>query len=221
MVLSPEESDSTTVKDTFPCTDYVDEDLNELNIKKSALALFISVIDNDLVFQEFKEYFDSKTLNNLLNVTKQFYGIKKRNFYWNLNKMYSERYYCDVAFRRKIDSIITNANIQLSVNLTEPKDVKVVDLNMLKNLNSLNIYRCHNIVDVIPLRNIHTLSLNQCYGVSDISPLSNIHTLSLINCRDISDISALCSVHTLTLERCNNITDVSALGNVTYINMYL
>jgi hypothetical protein len=221
MVLSPEELDSMTVKDPSPHTDYIDKDLNELNIKKLALALFISVIDNDLVFQEFKEYLHTKTLNNLLNVTQQFNATKKRKFYWNLNKMYSERYYCDVAFKRKLDSIITNANLQLSVNLTESKDVKVVDLNVLKNLDALNLYRCHNIMDVMPLRNIHTLSLNQCYGISDISQLSNIHTLSLINCCNISDISALRSVHTLTLERCNNITEVSALGNVTYINMYI
>jgi hypothetical protein len=51
------------------------------------------VFEIEPIFRQLHEFIDYKSINSLLNSTKSFEDIKKRSYYWKLNKLYSTKYY--------------------------------------------------------------------------------------------------------------------------------
>jgi hypothetical protein len=123
---------------------------------------FIKVILIDCIFQEVQDFLDhSKTdINNILNVSRKFKLMKKSSFYWKMNKKYSLEYNSNVLYRLRVDSLLTNKNTQLS----------------------LNLFNCNTISDVSTLGNVHTLKISGCHGITDVSSLGNVQVLSFNNC---------------------------------------
>lgn len=64
--------------------------------------------------------YDKGDVNNLLNVSRRFEILKKLKYYWKLNKKYFAEYYRDDFFRSRVDSLLINSSIQLSLNLSKP-----------------------------------------------------------------------------------------------------
>jgi hypothetical protein len=180
---------------------------------------FIKVILIDIIFQQVQEFLvQNKTdVNNMLNVSKKFLVMKKSEFYWKLNKEFSLEYYYNFSYRSRLDSLLSKANTQLSLNLVRRIDIS--DVSTLSNVHTLDISYCYRILDVSALANVHTIDMSYCVNISDLSALGNVHTLDISCCFDIRDVSALGNVHTLNISHCELISDVSALGNVHTLDM--
>ena len=143
------------------------------NKKKS---IIFSLSDNS--FTEVLSFLSNR--NNLNAIDKNLNRIYKlylyNNSYIRLNRYYSIRYYEDEEFRTFVHSRVENPSNQLSLDLSE----------------------CRNITDVSALGGVHTLTLTNC-GITDVSTLGGVDTLNLFGCRDITDVSALNNVPNLTL----------------------
>jgi hypothetical protein len=121
------------------------------------------------------------SINALLNTSKRgLSDVKRRLFYWNLNKEYSQLYYSSGEFRERLLGLVHDSKKQVSLNLSY----------------------CDNVSDVSALGHVHTLNLRECPNVSDVSALSDVHTLSLSWCSNVLDFRVLSHVHTLHLSYC-------------------
>jgi hypothetical protein len=107
--------------------------------------------------------------------------------------------------------LVTYLGSRLSVSMTK---AKVVNVDALAGVHTLNLSDCKGISDVGALGGVHTLDITRCDGITDVSALGGVHTLHLSGCDGITDVRALGGVHTLKLSFCQSITDVSALGGV-------
>jgi hypothetical protein len=151
--------------------------------------------------------------NNLLNASKSFQIMKKSKYYWKLNKEYSLMYYLDSDFRRRLNSLLSRPEQQLSLNLRH-KSHEVKNESVLDNAHSLDLSHCRDITDVSAQGDVHTLSLIHYLRVTDVNALGNVNSLDLSECDGITDISTLGNVHKLSLSGCTGITDVSELATV-------
>ena len=144
------------------------------NKKKS---IIFSLSDNS--FTEVLSFLSNR--NNLNAIDKNLNRIYKlylyNNSYIRLNRNYSIRYYEDEEFRTLVHSRVENPSNQLSLDLSE----------------------CRNITDVSALGGVHTLSLSGCWNITDVSALGGVHTLDLEGCDSITDVSSLNNVPNLTL----------------------
>lgn len=183
-----------------------------------------------LLLEQIKGYVDYSSVNNLLNVSKEYRVVKKVNYYWKLNKEYSLKYYNEDLFRWKMNNLLlTDTNRQLSLNLaaeiyrldfSNSCHINTIrDVIFLLNIHSLDLSGCSKLVDVGPLRNGHSLNLSRCTSVIDVRALGNIYDLNLSDCRNLLDVQALGNVHTLNLSGCHLLTNVSALGRVHVLDL--
>lgn len=173
--------------------------------------------------------------NRLLNVSRKFQHLKKEKFHWNLNEKYSARYYRNITYKRKLDSLLSNTKTQLSLALElgdcdEISDASVLInlyllqitecdisnsvLNALGALPRLIIQSCESITDVSGLGNVENLSIFDCDGITDVSALRNVHILHIGGGHGIRDFSVLSNVHSLQLSCCYTLFDLSGLDNV-------
>ena len=184
------------------------------NKKKS---IIFSLSDNN--FTEVLRFLSN--INNLNAIDKNLNRIYKlylyNNSYIRLNRYYSIRYYEDEEFRTFVHSRVENPSNQLSLDLSECRNI--TDVSALGGVHTLNLRGCWHITDVSALGGVHTLTLRDCHNIPDVSALGGVHTLTLHCCLNIRDVSALGGVHTLDLSRCYDITDVSALGGVYTLDL--
>jgi hypothetical protein len=173
--------------------------------------LFSRVILNDLIFQKLEEFLNYRNgdMNSLLNVSRRFKILKKMKYYWKLNKKYSAEYYRDDTFKSKMDSLLIDSKIQLSLNFSK----------FTETWSLIQPPAEYDVIDVSTLSNIHELDLTGCDRIVDISALGNVHKLTLIFCSQIVEVSTLGSVHELSLFHCKGVTDASALGRVYKFNL--
>lgn len=169
-------------------------------------------------------------VNNLLNVSRSFRVIKKKNFYFKLSKKYSLEYYHSKAFRKIISTLLSNTRTQLSLNLSRKNSaigylsnstwrIKIIDVSDLHDLHTLNLSNCGSIRDINALSNTHTLYLSGCRNIRDVSGLHSVNILSLSGCQNITRIDPLENAHTLDLSRCRNINVVSSLRNLHTLDL--
>jgi hypothetical protein len=125
------------------------------------------VFEIEPIFRQLQEFIDYKSINSLLNSTKSFESIKKRSYYWKLNKLYSTKFYrfsaggrntFDTRFKLKLDSLLTNVNIQLSLNLSSSEGP--IDVSAVANMNALNLRGCR--VTDFTSCNVQTLDIRKC-----------------------------------------------------------
>jgi hypothetical protein len=95
----------------------------------------------DLLFEQLQRYVNYSTINNLLNLSKKYKGVKKLQFFWKLNNKYSVKYYRENDFKFKLNALLDDVNRQLS----------------------LDFGGYDSIWDVTSLRNIYSLDLSFCY----------------------------------------------------------
>ena len=176
------------------------------------------------LFSEFiiQELYGFCNINNLLNATIQLKEYKKHFFYWILNSVYSLKYYNDTEFHNHINSRIHDGKKQLSIIISNNKNIK--DVSCLGNCHTLNLQFCNEInYYVSHLGNVHTLNLSGCNKIIDenICNLGNITNLNLSGCNYITDygIRHLGNVNTLDLSWCDKITNISFLGNIKILNL--
>jgi hypothetical protein len=79
-------------------------------------TLFYQIVVDGLLFQERKAFLNQTKIstNNLLNVSRNFKGLKKDHFYWKLNKVYSLIYYNSSLYRKHIRLLLSTKS-QLSI----------------------------------------------------------------------------------------------------------
>jgi hypothetical protein len=152
-------------------TSYVHSDSSNCCIETIRKVLFIEPIFS--ILQEFLSY---ESINSLLNATSLLKKLKKIKFYWKLNRDSSRKYYHDQIYRLSVDSLISNVNSQLSLDMSFSEEI----------------------VDVSVLGNVNALCLRGCYGVTDVSLLGRVQTLDVRKCNtDMFYFSALGSVQNL------------------------
>jgi hypothetical protein len=91
--------------------------------------------------------------------------MKKANFYWKLNKEYSLKYFRTIRFKTKMDSMLTDTKMQLSLKFH--RFCKLTDISSLCRVHSLNFSGSHKISGVSSLRHVHSLNLRSCVGEPD------------------------------------------------------
>ena len=149
--------------------------------------------------------------------------LKKYIIVLNLDRLKSFEYYNNVLFRNKINSLIINRHLQLTLNLkyfSAVENVSDIGLENLNNLYSLDLYGTF-VSNVNCLKNCHILKLTHCEYIKDISMLVNIHSLDLSWCHMVTDVSMLGKVRHLKLIGCRNIQDFSKLGSVYDLDISL
>jgi hypothetical protein len=80
------------------------------------LKLF-KVLFIEPIFHQLQEFLSYKSMNSLLKATSLFQKLKKMKFYWTLNRDSSRKYYHDKIYRLSVDSLISNVDSQLSLDL--------------------------------------------------------------------------------------------------------
>ncbi len=117
-------------------------------------TILVRMILTEFIFRQVQEYLDhNKTdINNISNVSREFQEIKRSNFYWKLNKGRSLAYCNDGTFKSRLDSLLSNTGLQLSLNLNSCGMNS--DISALGNVNTLDISCCSEICDVSALGNV-------------------------------------------------------------------
>jgi hypothetical protein len=232
------DSDSDSEVDVSMNNSIADDGINErvvTSTNNGTSNLIDTTVLVGLLLEQLQGYVDYNSINNLLNVSKEYRLVKKANYYWKLNKEYSLKYYNEDLFRWKLKYLLlTDTSRQLSLDLAAAAEMPygsasnfsnlchintIRDVNVLRNIHSLDLSGCHELIDVRPLRNGHSLNLSRCTGVIDVSALGNIYDLDLSGCRRVADVQALGNVHFLNLSSCPLITDVSTLGRVHVLDL--
>jgi hypothetical protein len=97
------------------------------------------MILTEFVLLEVQEFLgrSKSDVNNLVNVSRKFQEIKRSNYYWKLNKDQSSEYHNDVTFKSRLDSLLSNASMQSSLNLNDFNTIS--DVSALGNVHTLDI----------------------------------------------------------------------------------
>jgi hypothetical protein len=98
------------------------------------ITLFERVMLVDCIFQQIQELINYTDTNNLLNVVAKFRMIKKREYYWKVNREYSLKCYADAVFKKNLDSLPSRLEEQLSLHLEHCK--QVTDVSALGNAHT-------------------------------------------------------------------------------------
>jgi hypothetical protein len=142
-----------------------------------------------------QEFVDYTSINNLLNTTKSFEIIKKQSYYWKLDMTYSLKYYCSLAggtntfdrrFKLKLNSLLTNVNKQLSLNLSNLESR--IDMSVIANVNALNLKGSRNVVNFSSLGKVQTLDIRKCDSNQfDFSVFGGVQNLLWLDAHDGDD----------------------------------
>ena len=191
---------------------------------------------NQDIFSVIKEYLSIEEFNNLINTNKEIKNECKGLRYIKLNRKYSLKYYYNENFRNKILLLIEKTNEQLSLNLSNIKEIDYDEnyeyeyhndridfedieyIENIKNVFSLDLSNT-GISDVSIFSNVKILNLSNCVNVSNVSSLANVKALNLSNCINVIDVSALTNVFRLDLSNCINIRNVNDLYFCTELNL--
>ena len=167
----------------------------------------------------------------LLDTSLQFKEYKKKYFYWNLNESYSFRYYSNINFYNRINSLVFDGKTQIKVSLQRnPESITDEGIKNLDNIHTLYLTCCDGITDdglkyISENGNIHTLKLTHCRNITDagIKYLGNLHTLHISCCYNVTNecIKHLGNLHTLILWGARNVTDegIKHLGNLHTLDL--
>jgi hypothetical protein len=174
---------------------------NGIISKESSIIFINKVILNDLIFQQIEGYSNQLCINNLLNASRKFQGLKMSHFFWELNEIYSRKYYY---------GNVSSGVVSVSIN------VKIINNNSNKNDNDKN--KSEDVYNTI----LKT-SVNSKYKLKvDLLMSSTAKQLSL-NLSDFSNLSDNCSnnnFHIFDPSFSKNIIDVSSLGKNSVIYVY-
>jgi hypothetical protein len=193
--------------------------------------LFDNLVLTDILFEQLQGYTDYDSINSLLNVSKQYENVKKAKYYWKLKRNYSLKYYSEKKFRSEVQSVLTDVNKQLSLNLDSAGGIDVSALSSVTSLMTDDCLGRNDIldlgrrnlgrqpIDVRTIGNVHSVNLYGCQDITDVTPLRYVRLLNLSGCRKIVDVSSLRNVYSLDLSYCINIVDVYTLGNVHCLNL--
>ena len=95
------------------------------------------------VIQELYSYISINELKNLFHTTKFLKEYKKEYFYWELNELYSHKYYSNIDFYNYIQSQVLDRSKQLSIKLNRhinKIDNHLINVSHLENVHTLNLY---------------------------------------------------------------------------------
>ena len=145
-------------------------------------------------------------INSLLNTCSQLHQLKELKRSKFKNDCLVKKYCNNSKFKQKIDKC-TN------IYQLNPMFYKMTDVSKFKNINTVQLYECHNVTDFSALENVRSLTITLCSSI-DVNTLGHMYKLKLFHCDNITDVSALRDVPNLTITRCDGITDVSALRDV-------
>jgi hypothetical protein len=176
-------------------------------------------------------------INNLLNSTAKLNNVKKKLFYWKLNRQFSIKYYQNEIFREELLVKMNDINKQLSLILAyyhKDIDVSILanihtldlsncnikDVSLLKNAYKLKLSCCQKIEDISALEKVQIIDLAYCYKITDVSPLKNAYMINLYGCYNVIDVSALEKVQILDLSYCKKVKDISMLKNVPKLKLF-
>lgn len=158
---------------------------------------FDTTFSTNELFQQIQDFLNcsNTSMNNLLNVSRKFQILKRTKFYWNLNRKYSAKYYNnteilrlngEISFKMRLEFLLTDTRIQLSLNLSSSS--YLTDVKTLGCLHTLNLSCCTKLKDVQALCDVYDLNLSDCYNIIDVSKLANVNTLNLSGCYKIIDV---------------------------------
>lgn len=145
------------------------------NSNDECTELMEKVSSIDSIFRHFQEFVDYKCINHVLNTTSLFKSTKSVFFYWKLNAAHSKRYYLEDAFKLTVKSVLTNPASQLSLDLSNCKEI--IDVSIVGRVNNLSLRGCSKVVNGIYLGNVDTLDITNCYDIDDKSALRNVRNL--------------------------------------------
>jgi hypothetical protein len=86
----------------------------------------------DLLFEQLQRYVNYSTINNLLNLSKKYKGVKKLQFFWKLNNKYSVKYYRENDFKFKLNALLDFGGYD-----------SIWDVTSLRNIYSLDLSFCY------------------------------------------------------------------------------
>jgi hypothetical protein len=116
---------------------------------RNPLVEMISDVDGYL-FKRLQEFLPYTLINRLLNVSIKFRDMKKLYHYWKLDVSHCQKYLLrfpsDILFRKKLNSLITNPNTQLS--LCNFNDQEMRHVSTLDGSHALSISNRHGIIDM-------------------------------------------------------------------------
>ena len=144
------------------------------------------------IIQELYNYISINELKNLFHTTKFLKEYKKEYFYWELNELYSHKYYSNIDFYNYIQSQVLDGSKQLSIKLNRhinKIDNHLINISHLENVHTLNLYGIHCITDEVLKHfvNINTLILScENLTANGLCILNNVQLLILYNTRNIT-----------------------------------
>jgi hypothetical protein len=165
---------------------------SEIISKESSMIFINKVVLNDLIFQQIEGYSNQSCMNNLLNASRKFEGLKTSHFFWELNEIYSRKYYYGNISSGLLPALI---------------NVKIINNNSDKNdkNKSEDVYN-----------SILKTSVNSKYKLKVDLLMNNTAKQLSLNLSDFSNLSDNCSnnnFHIFDPSFSKNIIDVSSLGN--------
>lgn len=181
-----------------------------------------------------KPYLNTSEWRLTMNTSVLFADKKKKTVYLTLNNTFSQKFCLEVNFRQRVLQVISDKQLQLSLDLHSTPMIlskhlytvdgvhslnlannqQLVDVNMLPNVKILDLSGCHSIRDVSKLKKVHRLILPRCYELRSLQGLEHVSTLNISSCHLIDDVSMLQSIEILTVNNCPNITNIQPLQSV-------
>jgi hypothetical protein len=161
-------------------------------------------------------YNNNVNLNLILDSSKNYKEYKKQYYTYNLNNEMSLLYYSNIKFRKKIKSLVSYSE-QIKLNFCYNR---IINLYVLADVHTVNLYYCFGFTDPSPLCYINTLHLYSS-NISNVYALKYVRNLYLSWCHEITNVDALGSggIETLSLYYCHKITNVDALKYIRNLNL--